>query len=166
MFTVARSTDYAARVVLHLASLPPGARDSIAAIARDRHLPVPYVRRIVSRLALAGILRTTRGVGGGVGLAREADRISLHDVVSAMEGPSCPSPCLEPDGSCPLAGRCPVRDVWSRTAGLLDNHLRSVWFADLARDPVHRRAHQRPETGTSTDQTPAHPPERNPSWMH
>lgn len=167
MFMVARSTDYATRVVLHLASLESQARDSISSIAAARHLPVPYVRRIVSRLAQAGILRTARGVGGGVSLARAAEEISLHDVVVAMEGPSCPSPCLDADRGCPLSGRCPVRNVWSQTAGLLDNHLRTIRFSDLAQDPVHRRAHRRTRDDTTRNpQSPDHHPERNPTWMH
>lgn len=142
MLSVSRSTDYAVRVVLHLATLEEGARESISGISRTRDLPVPFVRRIVSRLAEVGILRTVRGAGGGVALAREASRITLHDVVSAMEGPTCASPCLEEPGSCKLSGSCPVRGVWSSTGRILDNHLRSVHFADLARGHEHRRAHR------------------------
>ncbi len=142
MLSVSRSTDYAVRVVLHLAILEEGARESISGISRMRDLPVPFVRRIVSRLAEVGILRTVRGVGGGVALARGAGQITLHDVVSAMEGPTCASPCLEEPGSCKSSGTCPVRGIWSRTGHVLDNHLRSIRFADLARDQEHRRAHR------------------------
>jgi Rrf2 family protein len=166
MLDIARSTDYAARVVLHLATLENEAQDSIAAIAADRHLPVPFVRRIVSRLARAGILRTARGVGGGVSLARPAEGISLHDVVEAMEGPSCPSPCLDAEQGCPLSKSCPVRNVWSQTASLLDNHLRTVRFSDLARDPVHREAHRRKRAADRPQKSPHTPPERISSWMH
>jgi Rrf2 family protein len=166
MFCIARSTDYAARVVLHLASLENEAQDSIPAIAAERFLPVSFVRRIVSRLAQAGILRTSRGVGGGVALARPAEQISLHDVVEAMEGPTCPSPCLESDRNCPLSISCPVRNVWSQTTSLLDNHLRSVRFSDLARDPSHREAHHRKRASNRLSNSPIEPPERNSSWMH
>jgi Rrf2 family protein len=167
MFAITRSTDYAARVVLHLASLENEGQDSIAAIAADRFLPVPFVRRIVSRLAKAGILRTSRGVGGGVALARPAEEINLHDVIEAMEGPSCPSPCLESDRNCPLSKSCPVRNVWSQTASLLDNHLRSVRFSDLARDPSHGEAHHRLRNPAHRmPKSPHKPPERNSTWMH
>lgn len=143
MFAVARSTDYAVRVALHLACLEEGAKESIAGIARTRDLPVPFVRRIVSRLAEVGILRTSRGVGGGVSLARSASSVSLLDIVAAMEGPSCASPCLEDPRSCTQSGTCPVRGIWSSASAVLDNHLRSVLLSDLARDRKHRDAHRK-----------------------
>src|ERR1035437_6964823 len=109
MMSVSRSTDYAARIVLFLATQEEGALVSIAEIAASRLLPVPFVRRIVSRLTEAEILRTVRGVRGGVALARSASEISLGDVLAAMEGPTCPSPCVEDAGNCPFGKSCPVR---------------------------------------------------------
>lgn len=167
MFHVVRSTDYAARIVLHLASQEDvEALASIAEIAATRDLPVPFVRRIVSQLAEAGILRTARGVGGGVALARPADSITLYDVVVAMEGPTCPSPCLDEAKGCPFAGTCPVRGVWNGAGQILDNHFRSVRFSDLANAPGHRQAHRKQRNSRGISKETPHPPERNPSWIH
>lgn len=167
MLNVTRSTDYAARIVLHLASQEDAdSLASIAGIAAMRDLPVPFVRRIVSRLAEAGILRTARGVGGGVALSRPAEQITLYDVVRAMEGPTCPSPCPSEDKGCPFVGTCPVRGVWDGAGQILDNHFRSVSFSDLANAPGHRQAHRKPrgKRGISRETSPT--PERNPSWTH
>lgn len=144
MLSVPRQTDYAVRIVLHLACQEPGVRVSIPEMARQRLLPVPFVRRIVSRLAEVGILETHRGVGGGVALARPASSLTLQDVVEAMEGPSCPSPCSDEPRSCPLSSGCPVRGVWTSAARVLENHLRTVRISDLSRDEVHVRVHRRP----------------------
>jgi hypothetical protein len=54
MIRVARQTDYAARLLLHLASLEEGASASIAEISAQRLLPVPFVRRMVAPLVVAG----------------------------------------------------------------------------------------------------------------
>lgn len=143
MFTVTRFADYAARVVLHLTCLEEGALVSIPELAAARDLPVPFLRRVVSRLSEAGILRTVRGANGGVALGRSPDRISLHDVVEAMEGPSCASPCLESPKGCPFSAECPVRGMWASTTELLQNHLKSVRFSDLADADRHRAAHRR-----------------------
>ena len=143
MFSVPRQTDYAVRIVLHLACQEPGVRVSIPDMARERHLPVPFVRRIVSRLAEVGILDTVRGAGGGVRLAAAAQDVTLQDVVAAMEGPSCPSPCQEEPRSCPMSSSCPVRGIWTSTSKILENHLRTIRISDLARDSVHGQAHRR-----------------------
>lgn len=156
MLSVPRQTDYAVRIVLHLACQRTGTRVSIASMAKERLLPVPFVRRIVSRLAEVGILETHRGVGGGVGLARPADQVTLQDVVEAMEGPSCPSPCSEEPRACPLSASCPVRGVWTEATRVLDTHLRSVRISDLAGTSSHVAAHRRrPAKGTA--RLPKHP---------
>jgi Rrf2 family protein len=80
---ILRHTDYALRVVFHLAALGAGARVQVKDIAERRLMPAPFVRRVVARLAANGILSTVRGSGGGVRLARPADAISLLDVVRA-----------------------------------------------------------------------------------
>lgn len=49
-------------------------------------LPPEYLKKRLQALVRAGILTSTRGVGGGFGLARPADRITLLDVVTALEG--------------------------------------------------------------------------------
>lgn len=156
MFSVPRQTDYAVRIVLHLACQDLDARVSIASMAKERHLPVAFVRRIVSRLAEAGILATHRGVGGGVALARPAGEVTFQHIVAAMEGPSCPSPCSEDPKACPLSASCPVRGVWTEAARVLDTHLSSILISDLAGQSSHAAAHRR-RSRRKTAGTPKHP---------
>ncbi len=61
------------------------------------------VRRLVGQLARAGLVRTELGAKGGVVLARPADRISLADILRAVE----PGPLLALHASRPNP-RCPV----------------------------------------------------------
>jgi len=143
MFSISRQTDYAARIVLHLACQEAGRRVAIVSMARERKLPVPFVRRIVSSLVEKGILSAVRGVGGGVSLARDAQDLTLWDVVEAVEGPQCPSPCHAEPRVCPLSSGCPIRGVWTSAANVLENHLRSIRMSDLAGSSGHLLAHRR-----------------------
>lgn len=164
--SISRQVDYAARIVLHLACQEDGVLVSIQDLASSRNLPVPFVRRIVSRLAESGMVRTLRGPKGGILLARPASDISLMDVVVAVEGPLQLSECVEAPRSCPLSGQCPVNGVWASTTHLLDNHLRSVRFHDLARGEFHRQAHREHRRGPLGSSVPSHPPERKSTWTH
>gem|GEM_PF-200307 len=136
---IARHTDYAARVVLHLACLEPGVQVTIAEIAEKRLLPAPFVRRVVGKLVAAGLLVTTRGMGGGVRLARAAAEISLLDVVQALEGGVTLNPCVDNPRACPLATACPVHQTWTEASWQLEAMLGAVRFDELAartqRDP-------------------------------
>ncbi len=143
MIAVSRSTDYAVRIALHLACQDKDALVSLADIATARRLPLPFVRRIAAQLAEAGIVRSVRGPRGGITLAREASKVSLLDVVVAMEGPLCASECQESPDGCPFGRTCPVRDVWSSTTKVLENHLRQSRLSDLAAAQAHRAAHRK-----------------------
>ena len=134
MFTIGRHTDYAARIVLHLACLKPGARVTAREIATKRLIPPAFIRRIISRLSAAGLLTTTRGSGGGIALAREASQITLREVVEAFEGPLSLNGCVAEPGDCPLSVTCPVQGAWVKATRLLSGQLSEVRFGDLARE--------------------------------
>jgi len=131
MMRIARQTDYAARMLLHLASLGEGASASIAEMAAERLLPVPFVRRVVAQLVAAGILKTTRGAKGGVRLGRPAAAISLGDLVEAMEGPIALNECVHTPNACPFARACPVQKAWTDVSDKLAKHLASIRFDTL-----------------------------------
>lgn len=125
---IGRQTDYAARIVLHLASLPPGSQLTAGEISAARILPAPFVRRIVGRLAAAGILRTSRGARGGVSLARPAEEISLLDILRAMEGGVVLNACVDDAAACPLTPSCPVQKQWVRATRAVENLLAEITF--------------------------------------
>jgi len=144
MIRIARQTDYAARIVLHLASVDAGTSVSIPEIAQQRLLPVPFVRRLVGRLVKAGIVATARGQKGGIRLARPARDITLLDVVRAMEGPIALNHCLESAHTCPFSNKCPVQVAWAEATQALESALSSIRFDTLGLGlPAHADAHRR-----------------------
>ncbi|MGC8763465.1 MAG: RrF2 family transcriptional regulator [Acidobacteriota bacterium] len=146
MIGIGRQADYGARIVLHLSGLEPGAQVTAAEIARMRLIPPVLIRRLVSRLSKAGILRTARGSGGGLSLARSPSRISLADVVEAIEGPIALNGCVVSPGACPLAARCPIQRAWVRASRELRVSLRRVRFSQLALRKGPRKRKDRPKS--------------------
>jgi Rrf2 family protein len=142
MLQIARHTDYAARIVLHLACLGEGAQASIAEIADQRQLPEFFVRRLIGRLVKGGILTSTRGSSGGIRLARPASAITLLDLVRVMEGPIALNHCLESGHACPFSGSCPVQSVWAEATRALESALAASTFETLATGAAgHQAAH-------------------------
>jgi Rrf2 family protein len=149
MISIARHTDYAARLVLHLAALGDDVQVKISDVAEKRLLPVAFVRRLVGRLVRAGILTATRGAGGGVRLAKPAAEISLLDIVQAMEGGIALNRCVHGGAGCPLAARCPIQCVWNTVNQQLKDSLAAVRFDALARSPQHAFAHHQLQASSS-----------------
>jgi len=128
---ITREADYAIRTVLEVASRPPGVPATTAEIARLRLVPRPMLRKLVPRLVSAGLLRTRRGSGGGLLLARPASEIDLLAVVDAMQGPPTVNRCVPRPDICPLQPACPVHEVCRRARDQLVQLLGGVTFSAL-----------------------------------
>ena len=127
--------DYAVVTMSAAARHCGGARISAAQLADETGLPVPTVQKLVSRLSAAGLLRSSRGIGGGLKLARPAAAISLADIIEAVEGPIALTPCVDEGRNlCALDGGCSVKPHWS----IVGNAVRGA----LAEVPLTRLAEQ------------------------
>lgn len=131
MITISRETDYACRVILHLALQPSGIRTTTQQIAGQRLIPRSLVRRVVTRLSAAGFIITARGSEGGIVLARPAADINLLDVVEAMEGPLALNACTVDSDTCPLMPACTIHDTWTHARRILRDTLGGITFAAL-----------------------------------
>lgn len=132
MLTIRRDSDYAARILLHLAMQPPGTCITAREVARQRLIPSGLARSLLTRLAGAGLLVSRRGKGGGFYLARTPGEISLLEVVEAVEGPIALNQCTIEPQECPLMPQCPVHEAWVDARDKLRAHLADMTFEKLA----------------------------------
>ena len=126
--------DYASRALLSLAlhagqTQPTSVRD----IAERTGLPQPYLEQILLALKGAGLVRSKRGVGGGYVLARPPEKITLSQIVSAVEGPIVAGDFGEPhqNGACDHEGQCVLLMVWADVGEQMRNYLDSFTLADM-----------------------------------
>ncbi|MDE2435029.1 MAG: SUF system Fe-S cluster assembly regulator [Sphingomonadales bacterium] len=125
--------DYAVLTMSAAARHCGGARVAAAQLAEDTGLPVPTVQKLVSRLTAAGLLRSTRGSGGGLKLARPAAAITLADIVEAVEGPIAMATCEEAGRhDCSLESGCQVRPHWPIVSSAVRGALAQVPLTRLA----------------------------------
>ncbi|MBE7558212.1 Rrf2 family transcriptional regulator [bacterium] len=101
-------------------------------IAEALHVSEHHLAKVHQRLARAGLVRSTRGPGGGFQLDRAPAKITLREVYEAVEGPVEPHRCL--------LGRAECRRIDCLLGGLADRVNREVLdffehttVADLAR---------------------------------
>lgn len=102
-------TDYALRALLYVAT-HPGELVPASAIATAYGISVDHVAKATKALTRAGLLRATRGLGGGVALAKPADEIALGAVVRLFERDRGPVECFRPGASpCRITPSCELR---------------------------------------------------------
>ena len=125
--------DYAVVTMSAAARHCGGARVNATQLAEETGLPVPTVQKLVSRLTAAGLLRSARGVGGGLQLARPAAAITLADIVEAVEGPIALTACVDHQRhDCGMEETCCVRPHWPLVNETLRGALAGVSLTQLA----------------------------------
>lgn len=128
--------DYAVVAMRAAALNCGGERASAAHLAEETGLPVPTVQKLVSRLSGAGLLRATRGAGGGIRLARPAAAITMADIVEAVEGPISMTQCCDGPGECAIEHSCGARPHWPQVNRAIRGALAGITLADLAKEEV------------------------------
>ncbi|HET7575524.1 MAG TPA: Rrf2 family transcriptional regulator [Sphingomicrobium sp.] len=101
--------DYAVVLMTAAARFPAGERLSATELSVDTGVPLPTTQKLMGQLAAAGLLSSVRGAGGGFSLARPAARITLADVIEAVEGPIAMTVCTEGRTDCALDAHCRVK---------------------------------------------------------
>ena len=90
-----RSVSYAVGILLQIEDAKQQVPMTAAMIARNCRFPPRFLYRVLRRLVDAGLLIGTSGPAGGYALAKSPGKISLLDIVTAVESPPAPS-ALEP----------------------------------------------------------------------
>ncbi len=130
-------TDYALRVLLYL-----GLREErvcqLAEIAGAYGISRHHLLKVVQGLARHGFVRTLRGKGGGVFLARPPEEINIGRVIRLAEGPIQPVECLRgPANHCAITGACRLTRLFQQATRNFLATFDHVTLADLL---SHRKA--------------------------
>lgn len=109
---ITRATEHSIRAVLHLAAKHPAPVVSKKEICEAEEITPAFLTKILQPLIKNGIVKSKRGVAGGFCLAREPEKITLWDVMTAVEEPLALNVCLTQDSDCDRVTCCPVHDLW------------------------------------------------------
>ena len=125
--------DYAVVVMGAAARHCGGLRTSATALASETGIALPTVQKLVSILSKGGLLRSVRGAGGGIQLARPAAAITLADIIEAVEGPIAMTACVNnPNCSCSIHPDCSVKPHWVIVNNAVRGALADVSLSSLA----------------------------------
>ena len=126
---LALHTDYALRVLIFLAI--HGHRAKIGQIAEFFHISRDHLAKVVQRLNQELFIRTIRGVGGGLELARRPEEIRIGDVIERFEGGMHLLDCVVVEDVCVIQPGCRLRNVLIEAEQVQLNYLNSVTLADV-----------------------------------
>lgn len=135
---------YAICSVFDLAYNGQGEPVQVRVVSERQGIPARYLEQIFRRLRQAELVVSKRGPGGGYTLARPAAKITLRDVVEAVEGPLPRTLAMAGD---PAPAERPSF-LWAALARRLGDALGAVAFDAVCRDAerigVPRVKHEAP----------------------
>jgi FeS assembly SUF system regulator len=125
MIRMSKLTDYAIVLLAHLAR----SERTLTAqeLAGRSRVPLPTVSKLCKELSRAGIVVSHRGRHGGYSLARDADAISVAEIVEALEGPISLTECGTPTGDpCGIEPYCLAKASWDPVSRAIQDALRRL----------------------------------------
>ena len=129
---ITRATDYAVRVTVYLASLPPDRNAPLGELAEATSVRDNFLSKILEKLVRQGIVTSHRGTGGGFRLSSAPESLTLLHVVEAIEGKIALNVCLGEWQSCPIQSRCAAYPIWQKAQAALSHELGAVTIGELA----------------------------------
>ncbi|MDP8206425.1 MAG: Rrf2 family transcriptional regulator [Candidatus Electryonea clarkiae] len=126
---ITTTSEYAIRAVGYLTNSEDDVRIGSDEIAEATHVPKRFLLKILNTLKNQGILRTSRGIGGGFSLAKDPKKLTLFDVVSVFEDISRFSHCLSGDQNCSSENPCPLHKKWNAILEKMEDLLKGTTFS-------------------------------------
>ena len=135
---ISAKADYAVRAAIELAAAPddkpvPGER-----IATSQGIPLNFLENILSELRTAGLVRSWRGADGGYRLATAPQRITIADIIRAVEGPLATVRGGKPEEAEYPGVASQLPRVWIAVRKNLRSVVEHVTVADVANSRLPR----------------------------
>lgn len=121
--------DYGLAAVLYLAQKKGDCRYSLAEICQATEIPEEFLRKIFQALTKADVIKSFKGKGGGVSLARSPENITVFQVIESLEEKGLVR-CMRGE-YCPRSDECVASDFWNKVQKKLFEILKRTSIKDL-----------------------------------
>lgn len=122
---------YGTRAMLDLACYYGNGPVLLKDISRRQGISLKYLDHILSSLKSAGLVKTLRGAKGGYVLNHSPSKITVKQIVEALEGSLALVECLHNKTFCRKVNSCVTRDIWNDLNKAMEAVLKTTTLEDL-----------------------------------
>ncbi|MDC0535474.1 SUF system Fe-S cluster assembly regulator [Francisellaceae bacterium] len=130
MLRISKLADYAVNVVVHFTEYPKQIFSATEISARTS-LQLPTVRKVMKLLAKEEILKATRGLNGGYAFNGNIDKLSLANVIEAVDGPIAILDCIDSKEYSCNAPNCNLKPKWKVVNIAIRETLNNILIKNL-----------------------------------
>ena len=122
---------FAVTAMLDLALNATSGPVTLAGVSERQKISLSYLEQLFGKLRRRNLVESVRGPGGGYTLARDANRISVADIIQAVEEPLDSTQCGGRE-NCHGDQRCMTHDLWEELNTTVFGFLDGVKLSTLA----------------------------------
>ena len=132
MNKINRKLEYALMALKYMSQKIPGELTSAKEVSDSFHTPFDATARVMQQMAQkGGILRAEYGANGGYQITKDLAKVSIHDLVEIIEGPTALVKCLHKEEPCEIQKTCNIVSPITNLNLKLTEFYRSVSLKDL-----------------------------------
>jgi Rrf2 family iron-sulfur cluster assembly transcriptional regulator len=121
---------FAVTAMLDLAMHGSGRPVTLAGISQRQSISLSYLEQLFGKLRRHTLVESVRGPGGGYTLARDVKKLSVADIIIAVDEPLDATQCGGKE-NCKEEQRCMTHDLWAKLNDKMYEYLNSVKLSDL-----------------------------------
>jgi Rrf2 family transcriptional regulator, cysteine metabolism repressor len=132
---------YGTRAILDIALFAGDGPVNLRKMSERQNISTDYLEQLLRKLRNAGLVRSIRGPKGGFMLAKEAEDITIWEIVNAVEQEVLPVHCVDavvgnraPKKKCARVKGCATHRLWAGLAREMRNYLEGINLKDLVED--------------------------------
>ena len=123
---------YAVMAMVEMAGREAKIPVPLAELAKSQEITIPYLEQIFRKLKSGGLVKPTRGPGGGYVLSRGSDEIYISQIVEAVEESLKMTRCeMNQPGCMSNKSRCLTHDLWDGLGDHIHDYLAAISLADV-----------------------------------
>ena len=111
---------------------------TLAGISQRQSISLSYLEQLFGKLRRHTLVESVRGPGGGYTLARDLAKVSVADIITAVDEPLDATQCGGKE-NCKDEQRCMTHDLWSTLNDKMYEYLDSVKLSDLVAQQAERK---------------------------
>lgn len=130
-YLYSKSCEYAIRILTLACREGQEECFSVRKMCKKANVPEPYTRKALQGLVKAEILKPLRGPGGGYQLVMLPKKISILQLVEAIDGHEAFEQCVMGLPECGNHKPCPLHDAWTKVKDKYIVELKRKTLYDL-----------------------------------
>lgn len=136
MLRFTKQTDYGLMAMQYMAEHQADGTVGVKQIADEFGIPPELLAKVLQRLVKRGLMVSRSGPHGGYRLALAPAKVSVGQVIHALEGPVAIVGCMTDHDHCPVTARCTLRHPAQKVQAAIARLLDTITLADVVSDGV------------------------------